>query len=331
MNRWLIAALHLLLLFSAVAAHAAKHDLDYERLRASLDGLAADPVFGPLAPSERALAEQAVQALIAENAGGKKTRAHRVYIAERRVDIAYAAAQAADQERRLEILDRDHDRILLEASRRDAAQARLEAEKQRIQSLAQAEEADRLRAEADAARSEGEQAQQDADAARAQAAQTKRLADAQARESELARKEAQLAEATAVDLRARLQNLHATQGAEGMQMTLDDIAFAPGQAALRPEAKTSLGKLVAFVNKDRSKAIRIEGHTDNHGTSKANQQLSQRRADAVRDALVAAGVAANRITSVGLGEGQPVAANDTEDGRARNRRVDVILQAQAPQ
>ena len=58
----------------------------------------------------------------------------------------------------------------------------------------------------------------------------------------------------------------------------------------------------------------------------ANQVLSQRRADAVRDALVAAGVAANRITAVGLGESQPVADNTTEEGRARNRRVDVILE-----
>jgi len=153
-----------------------------------------------------------------------------------------------------------------------------------------------------------------------------RLADAQARESELARKEAQLAEATAVDLRARLQNLHATRGVEGMQMTLDDIAFAPGQAALRPEAKSSLGRIVAFVNKDPAKAIRIEGHTDGRGNADANQVLSQQRADAVRDALIAAGVAANRITSVGLGEGQPVDSNDSEQGRARNRRVDVVLE-----
>jgi outer membrane protein OmpA-like peptidoglycan-associated protein len=295
-------------------------------LRASLDGLAADPVIGSLAPAERALAEQAVQALIADISGGKQGRAHKVYVAERRVDIAYAAAQAADQERQLNTLDREHDHILLEASRRDAEQARLEAEKQRIQSLAQAEESDRLRAEADAAR---EQGAQDLEAAKAQTAQTRRLADAQARESELARKEAQLAEATAVDLRGRLQNLHATQGAAGMQMTLDDIAFSPGQAALRPEAKSSLGRLVAFVNKDPSKPIRIEGHTDSRGNTNANQALSQRRADALRDALIAAGVAAARITSVGLGEGQPVDSNESEEGRARNRRVDVILEDRA--
>ena len=327
MSRQLNRCFGILLACVAIAAHAAKHDLDYERLRASLDGLAADPVLGSQAPAERALAEQAVQALLTDTSGGKQARVHRVYVAERRVDIAYASAQAADQERRLDTLDREHDRILLEASRRDAEQARLEAEKQRIQSLAQAEETDRLRAEADAAR---EQSAQDIEAVRAQAAQTQRLADAQARESQLARKEAQLAEATAVDLRARLQNLHATRGAEGMQMTLDDIAFAPGQAGLRPEAKASLGKLVAFVNRDAAKTIRIEGHTDSRGNSNANQVLSQRRADAVRDALIAAGVVAARIASVGLGEGQPVDSNDTEEGRARNRRVDVILEDRTP-
>lgn len=315
----------ILLAATASLAFAAKSDLDYERLRATLAELSADPVLGPLAPAERALAEQAVQALAERGVRGKE-HAHLVYLAERRVDIAYATAQAIDQERRLDKLDRDHDRILLAASRRDAEQARLEAEKQRIQSLAQAEEADRLRAEADAARAQGEQNAQDADLARRQAEQTKRLADAQARESELARKEAQLAEAAATDLRARLQTLHATRGAHGLQMTLDDIAFAPGRSALRPEARVNLGKVVAFVNQDRRKLIRIEGHTDSRGNTNANQQLSQRRAEAVRDALIAAGVDGTRITAVGRGEAEPVAANDSEEGRAKNRRVDVILE-----
>jgi outer membrane protein OmpA-like peptidoglycan-associated protein len=302
------------------AALAAKHDLDYERLRANLNALTADPVLGPLAPAERALAEQAVQGL-ADHSGGKAERAHRVYLAERRVDIAYAAAQAADQERRLAELDREHDRILLEASQREVQRARMEAEKQRMESEMRAEESERLRAQ-------GEQSAQEAEAARAQAAQTQRLFEAQAKAAELARKEAQLAEATAGDLRKRLQNLRATRGAQGMQMTLDDIAFAPGQPGLRAEAKASLGQLVAFVNRDPTKPIRVEGHTDSRGSTNSNRVLSQRRADSVRDALIAAGVAANRISSVGLGEDQPVASNETEEGRARNRRVDVILEDQ---
>lgn len=315
MKRLLLAAV--LALF-AVCAYAAKQDLDYERLRASLNALAADPKLGNLAPAERALAEQAVQALN-DSSGGKAEHAHRLYIAERRVDIAYAAAQAVDTESRLAQLDREHDRILIEESRREAENARMELEKQRIASMVQAEEADRLRAE-------GEQSAAAAQAAQAQAEQTKRIADAQAKEAELARKEAQLAELAASDLRGRLQNIRATRGAQGMQMTLDDVAFAPGRAALRPEAKSSLGKLVAFVNKDPSKPIRIEGHTDSRGNANANQLLSQKRADSVRDALIAAGVPANRMTSVGLGEDNPVADNGTEEGRAKNRRVDVILE-----
>lgn len=307
-------------LLIACHAFAAKTDLDYERLRSSLNALANDPTLGTLAPAERALAEQSVQALN-DSSGGKAEHAHRLYVAERRVDIAYAAAQAVDAERRLTQLDRDHDRMLLEASRREAEAARMEVEKQRIQSMLQAEESDRLRAE-------GEQNAAAAENARAQAAQTQKIADVQAKEAELARKEAQLAELAAADLRGRLQDMRATRGTQGMQMTLDDIAFAAGRAALRPEAKASLGKLVAFVNRDPSKPIRIEGHTDSRGNANANQLLSQKRADSVRDALIAAGVAASRMTSVGLGEDQPVADNETEEGRAKNRRVDVILEDQ---
>lgn len=318
MSRWSRLALGLTIALIAVAAVAAKRDLDFERLQASLDSLAADPVLGPLAPAERALAEQAVQVLTADKSGGKKGRAFRVYVAERRVDIAYAAAQAAEQEKKLQQLSREHDQILLQASRRDAEQARIEAEKQRLQSMLQAEESERLRAQ-------GEQSAQEAEAARAQAEQAQKIADAQAKAAELARKEAELAEAAASDLRKQLANLHATRGARGMQMTLGDIAFAPGQANLRAAAKSGLGRLVTFVNSHPSKPILIEGYTDSSGSARANQALSRRRAEAVRDALVAEGVATSRITSVGRGESNPVASNSTAQGRARNRRVVVIL------
>ena len=316
-----------LLLTVCAAASAAKTDLDYARLRASLNDLAADPALGKLAPAERALAEQAVQA-VAEKGGNGDEHKHLVYLAERRVSIAYATAQAIDQERRLDKLDREHDQILLAASRHDAEQARLEAEKQRIQSLAQAEEAERLRAEADAARAQGEVSAQDAANARKQAEQTKRVADAQAKEAALSRKEAQLlAEAAAADARARPPTAPAAAATgASKQMALNDSAFAPGAATLRPEARSNVSAIVAFVNRDKTKQIRIEGHTDNGGNANADLVLSQRRAEAVRDALVGAGVDSRRITTFGMGQAQPVAPNTTEEGRAKNRRVDVILE-----
>ena len=314
-----------LLLTVCAAASAAKTDLDYARLRASLNDLAADPALGKLAPAERALAEQAVQA-VADKGGSGDEHKHLVYLAERRVSIAYATAQAIDQERRLDKLDREHDQILLAASRHDAEQARLEAEKQRIQSLAQAEEAERLRAEADAARAQGEVSAQDAANARKQAEQTKRVADAQAKEAALSRKEAQLlAEAAAADARSRAPAAAPATGAS-KQMALNDSAFAPGAATLRPEARGNVSAIVAFVNRDKTKQIRIEGHTDDGGNANADLVLSQRRAEAVRDALVGAGVDSRRITTFGMGQAQPVASNTTNEGRAKNRRVDVILE-----
>ena len=88
-----------ILAIAACGVLAAKPDLDYERLRASLDSLAADPVLGKLATGERGLAEQAVELLVTDRSGGKDGRAFRVYMAERRVDIAYAAARRVCRQR----------------------------------------------------------------------------------------------------------------------------------------------------------------------------------------------------------------------------------------
>jgi outer membrane protein OmpA-like peptidoglycan-associated protein len=73
------------------------------------------------------------------------------------------------------------------------------------------------------------------------------------------------------------------------------------------------------------KKIRVEGHTDSSGDAEANLELSEKRAQAVREALVGLGVAADRVTALGMGEDFPIASNEDEDGRAQNRRVDVIL------
>lgn len=313
------------MLFAAVLvagqASAAGLDVDHERLSRSLAQLEGDAKLAPYAGSEIAAARAALVRL-AEDGRGRK-RAHALYIAERRVDVAWAAAQVADLDSTERELQREHDRLLLASARHEADQARRELERQRLLSQIRAEEAERAALDAEAARVLGEQSTA---AALEQAEQSRRLADAQAQEAALARKEAELAGAAADALRARLGNQRATRAADGMQMTIDDAAFGSGRATLRPEARESLGGIVEFVNRDPGKPVRIEGHTDSSGSSNANLALSQRRAEAVRDALVASGVEASRITVVGVGSERPVAANDTAEGRARNRRVDIIIE-----
>lgn len=170
------------------------HEADGARLQRSLDQLAADPQLGDLAPNEMARARGALQ-MLQEAHGGDAEGAHNVYIAQRRVDTAWAAAQTVAMERERSALDEEHNRLLLAAARRDAEQARRELEQQRLQAQIRAEEAARYAAEAESARAAGNQAEQDAAAARAEAEQSKRIAKAQAKAAALARKEAELMEA----------------------------------------------------------------------------------------------------------------------------------------
>lgn len=306
-----------LCVFGAVntAAAASGPDLDAQRLSASLDHLAVDPVLGRYAQAERARARDTLQRL---EQAGRKDRPHWLYIAERRVDLAYAAAQLEDAQHKYDQLQREHAKIMLAASRQDAERTRRELERQRIQNLAAQEETQRLQEQGQSYAAQAEQA-------RAEAAQANKLAKSQSRAAALSRKQADLAEAAARALRASMQNLTARSGPKGMQMTLGDTAFASGRASLESGATRHLGKLVQFVQSSPDKPVLIEGYTDSSGSADRNKVLSRQRAESVRDALVAAGVKASRIQVAGHGEASPVASNNTAAGRASNRRVVVIL------
>jgi outer membrane protein OmpA-like peptidoglycan-associated protein len=119
--------------------------------------------------------------------------------------------------------------------------------------------------------------------------------------------------------------------AESMKLDLDKygrvrlyINFDFNQATIRPDGKPILGEVVKLLKENPDLALEINGHTDNVGTHDYNVQLSQRRAKAVVDALIAAHVAPSRLTAGGFGPDQPIADNDTEKGRALNRRVELV-------
>ncbi|WP_226858245.1 OmpA family protein [Diaphorobacter aerolatus] len=173
--------------------------------------------------------------------------------------------------------------------------------------------AERQRLQGDAAR-----AQQQADQARAAAAASATAADR-------ARQQTQAAQAQVKDLQARLNELQAQQTERGLLVTLGDVLFEFGKAELTSQAAPRLDKLAQFLTEFPNRKLLIEGYTDSVGTAAANQTLSERRAASVQSALASRGVAADRMTVRGYGKDFPVADNASPEGRAMNRRVEIVI------
>jgi outer membrane protein OmpA-like peptidoglycan-associated protein len=106
---------------------------------------------------------------------------------------------------------------------------------------------------------------------------------------------------------------------------LNNIFFDTGKSELRPESSPELDRLVTTLNEFPKMVIEVRGHTDNTGSNEINNKLSQDRADAVREYFISKGIEPDRVGSKGFGETKPVAANDTEEGRQRNRRVEFMI------
>ena len=155
------------------------------------------------------------------------------------------------------------------------------------------------------------------------------LLEARDAEIDLERKRADKLAAELAELKAKKTNdlaeLQAKKTDRGMVLTLGDVLFEVDKAQLLPGAYSTIDQLAAFLNEHTDRSVLIEGHTDSIGSQDDNLDLSQRRAEAVRDALLSRQVPLYRIVSKGYGNSYPVAGNDSEAGRQQNRRVEIII------
>lgn len=133
------------------------------------------------------------------------------------------------------------------------------------------------------------------------------------------------AKADADKLMKELSELKAKQTERGIVLTIGEVLFAFGKADLSSKADRNVDKLAEFLKKYPNRNVLIEGHTDSIGSEEYNLDLSQRRAESVKEKLVGDGVGPDRITTVGYGKKYPAVSNDTEANRALNRRVEVII------
>ncbi len=299
-----------------------KKNLQSESLQLEYSNLMADKKLQGYGQAAKLQARRAIDQLAQTP---RSQMALATELARKQLSNARLAAEAEWLQDQIATQEEDYRALQLELARAEAELARREAEKARRQYMAQSEEAERARAAAEAARQQAQAHMSDAERARAEAEAAKRLAEAQAREAELAKAEAQLAMEEVESLRRRLESLAARRTDKGLVMTLGDFVFDSGQSTIRPEARANFGKVLEFLDAYPDRKIRIEGHTDSSGSSSLNLRLSQQRAEAVKQLLVENGVDAGRIEAVGMGEDFPVADNSTEEGKAANRRVEIIV------
>ena len=123
----------------------------------------------------------------------------------------------------------------------------------------------------------------------------------------------------------QLRGLNAKQTERGTLVTFGDVLFDFDQASLKANSRDSITTLANYLIKNPDRKVIVEGYTDSKGSAAYNQGLSERRANAVKNALVRAGVDPSRIVAQGYGKEYPVASNATNSGRAQNRRVEVTI------
>jgi outer membrane protein OmpA-like peptidoglycan-associated protein len=252
----------------------------------------------------------------------------RVLTIRRKEDARIAADQQAAEERTQQAQQRA----------RDEQERAQDAREQTAQAQQAAQEAQQERQAAEQAKAEAVQAQQQAEAARQAALEQQQALAVQAQtaqtQAETAEQRAQAAEQDKEQMRQRLltqlnQVLQTRDSARGLIVNMSDVLFDPNQSTLKPGAKVRLAKVAGIVQAYPDLKLHIEGYTDSTGSVEHNQELSDRRAAAVRDFLIAQGVSINNVSAQGFGPSNPVASNGTPQGRQMNRRVDLVVNGES--
>jgi outer membrane protein OmpA-like peptidoglycan-associated protein len=247
--------------------------------------------------------------------------------AQARISLAEADRVKRENDGRMAAAANDADRLRLANDARETA-ARNEADRLKVENdsrmAAAGADADRLKLE-----NESRMAAAGADADR-----LKRENDAQraANQVELdgaARQRAQL-EAEKVELRVLLLRqfnaiLQTRDTPRGLIVNMSDVLFDTGKYSLRPVAREKLAKLAGIVSGHPGLRLAVEGYTDSVGGDDYNQQLSEHRSEGVRAYLTQQGMPEGSVTAKGFGKTQPVASNETAEGRQQNRRVELVI------
>jgi outer membrane protein OmpA-like peptidoglycan-associated protein len=165
----------------------------------------------------------------------------------------------------------------------------------------------------------------EAENAKASAANSRVAADVALNQRDQAVNQRDQANDETVRVQAELDALKATPTPRGLVMTLGDVLFDTGRAELKSGAGRKMDQLGQFLVEHADRRVQIDGFTDSVGTDSYNEDLSQRRADSVKTALINRGVQPSRIGTEGYGKAYPVANNNDSGGRQLNRRVEVVI------
>jgi len=165
----------------------------------------------------------------------------------------------------------------------------------------------------------------EADNAKASAENAKAVAAVAINQRDQANSQRDQATEETARVQAELDALKATPTPRGLVLTLGDVMFDTGRSELKSGAGRKMDQLAQFLVEHPDRRVQIDGFTDSVGTDSYNEELSQRRADAVKTALISRGVQPSRIGTEGYGKAYPVASNNDSGGRQLNRRVEVVI------